>query len=154
MKKSSIGWPVAKTALQAMYAASRKLGREGLLEVVSSLTQRSLPAVFRETTLKYLAEGRTDNVESILATLKKRKYTDLGDSMISYNEKARREGKVQGKAEGLAEALLRQIERRFAVSSVEFEGVREVSDVAKLQAALDEIIEPHATAESVLEKLR
>ncbi|TVR93226.1 MAG: hypothetical protein EA428_02610 [Spirochaetaceae bacterium] len=73
--------------------------------------------------------------------------------MISYNEKARREGKVQGKAEGLAEALLRQIERRFAVSSVELERVREVSEVAKLQAALDEIIEPHATAESVLEKL-
>ncbi len=153
-----VSGPVAKTALQAMYAASRKLGREGLLEMVSSLTQRSLPAGFRDTTLKYLAEGRTDNVESILATLKERKYTDLGDSMISYNEKARREGKVEGKAEGkaegLAEALIRMLERKFTLDSAELDRVRKVNDVAKFQAALDEIIEPHATAESVLEKLQ
>ncbi|MCA1755777.1 MAG: hypothetical protein LC641_13985 [Spirochaeta sp.] len=74
--------------------------------------------------------------------------------MISFREKARREGEAIGKAEGLAEALLRQLERRFTLNSVELERVREVSDVANLQAALDEIIEPDATAKSVVEKLR
>lgn len=118
MSESFIGGPVAKTALQAMYAASRKLGREGLLEVVNSLTQRTLPSTFRETTMKYLVEGRTDNAESILAT------------------------------------LLRQLGRRFTLNSAEIDQVRAVTNVAKLQAALDEIIEPHATADSVLEKLR
>ncbi len=154
MSESFIGGPVAKTALQAMYAASRKLGREGLLEVVRSLTQRTLPCTFRETTMKYLVEGRTDNAESILATLKKQKYTYLGDNMISFAEKVRREGEAKGKAEGLAETLLRQLGRRFTLKPAEIDQVRAVTNVAKLQAALDEIIEPHATADSVLEKLR
>ncbi|TVR94503.1 MAG: hypothetical protein EA428_00300, partial [Spirochaetaceae bacterium] len=65
----------------------------------------------------------------------------------------RREGEARGEAKGLAEALLRQLERRFTLSSAQLNRVRGVSDVPKLQAALDEIIEPHATADSVLEKL-
>ena len=44
--------------------------------------------------------------------------------------------------------------RKFTLNSVEIDRIRKVTDVAKLQAALDEIIEPHATADSVLEKLR
>ena len=48
----------------------------------------------------------------------------------------------EGKAEGLAETLMRQLKRRFPLDARELEQVREVTDTAKLQAALDEIIEP------------
>jgi hypothetical protein len=74
--------------------------------------------------------------------------------MISYAEKKHREGKAEGKAEGLAEALVRLLERRFLPAPAELVRVREVTDTAKLQAALDEIIEPEATLDSVLEKLK
>ena len=45
MSDAYLGGPVARTALQAMYCASRKLGREGVLAVVNSLNQASLPVV-------------------------------------------------------------------------------------------------------------
>jgi hypothetical protein len=70
MSERFVGGPVARTALQAMYAASRKLGRPGVLAVVRSLTRKALPGPFREATLQYLVAGREDNVESILATLR------------------------------------------------------------------------------------
>jgi len=59
----------------------------------------------------------------------------------------------ENKAEGLTETLIRQLKRRFHLSASELTRVREVTDIAKLQAALDEIIEPEATCESVLGKL-
>ncbi|TVR94767.1 MAG: hypothetical protein EA428_00105 [Spirochaetaceae bacterium] len=161
MSDTYIGGPVARTALQAMYAASRKLGREGVLAVVNSLTQPALPGSFRAATVKYLVEGRSDNAEHILASLREQEYTELGDDMISLAEKLRREGKLEGeadglkkgKAEGLAEALIRQLQRKFELSASDLEHIRTVRDVTKLQAGLDEIIEPGATRESVLEKL-
>ena len=144
-----VGGPVARTALQVMYAASRKLGREGVRAVVNSLTQQSLPEAFREASFRYLSAGREDNVESILATLQEQEYTETGAPMISYIEKKHREGK----AEGLTETLIRLLERKFRLDSTDLQWVSEVTDIAKLQAALDEIIEPEATAESVLGKL-
>ena len=93
MSESFVGGPVAKTALQAMYAASRKLGREGLLEVVRSLTQKGLPGTFRETTMKYLVEGRTDNAESILARLKgsqKRSFGSWDEGSPSTQQRSTR----------------------------------------------------------------
>ena len=78
--------------------------------------------------------------------------------MISYAEKKHREGKteglIEGKTEGFAEALIRQLTRRFSLDAKELEQAREVTDTAKLQAALDEIVEPGATLQSVLEKLK
>lgn len=150
MDEHFVGGPVARTALQAMYAASRKLGRPGVLAVVRSLTQQVLPGPFREATFQYLAAGREDNIESIVATLREEGYTEMGAPMISYAEKKHREGKT----EGFAEALIRLLQRRFPLDPTELAQVREVTDTAKLQAALDEIIESEATRDSVLEKLR
>ncbi|TVR66264.1 MAG: hypothetical protein EA427_16370, partial [Spirochaetaceae bacterium] len=92
MSERFLGGPVARTALQAMYAASRKLGRKGVLDVVRSLTQKALPGPFREATFQYLAAGRDDNVTSILATLREEGYTEMGAPMISYAERKHREG--------------------------------------------------------------
>jgi hypothetical protein len=40
------------------------------------------------------ASGRTDTVESILATLQEQKSTDVGNEMISLTEEVRRDGKA------------------------------------------------------------
>lgn len=62
-----------------------------------------------------------------------------------------RKGTAKGKAE--AEALIRQMNRRFNLSASDLQKIRAVRDLNKLQAALDEIIEPNATRESVLRQL-
>lgn len=46
------------------------------------------------------------------------------------------------------------MKRRFRLREVELQGIGATRDLAKLQAALDEIIEPEATRESVLERLQ
>ncbi|TVR89867.1 MAG: hypothetical protein EA428_09470 [Spirochaetaceae bacterium] len=85
--------------------------------------------------------------------------------MISWAEARRQEGLKQGLEqgieqgieqglnEGLVTALLRLVERKFSVTEAERERIRAVSDPDKLQAALDEIIEPGATLDSVLKHL-
>ena len=69
--------------------------------------------------------------------------------MISWAEARRQEGLEQG----LTKTLLRQVDRRFSVTNADRERVRSAADPEKLQAALDEIIEPDATLESVLRLL-
>jgi len=88
-----------------------------------------------------------------VATMQEEGYTIMGETMISYAEELRREGKLEGKAEGLAEALIRQMSRRFTLSAPDTQKIRTVRDLSKLQAALDEIIEANATRESVLRQL-
>ncbi|TVQ26782.1 MAG: hypothetical protein EA383_04505, partial [Spirochaetaceae bacterium] len=63
------------------------------------------------------------------------------------------QGLEQGLHEGLVATLLRQVDRKFSVTQAERERIRAASDPEKLQAALDEIIEPAATRESVLKRL-
>ena len=100
---------------------------------------------------------RGDNARMIVATMQEEGYTIMGETMISYAESLRREGKQEGeregKREGLAEALIRQMSRRFTLSAPYIQTIRTVGELSKLQAALDEIIEPHATRESVLRQL-
>jgi len=74
MAAKEMSGPVARTALQAMYCASRKLGRKGVLAVVNSLNQASLAGSFREATVKYLVRGRGDNARMIVATLQEEGY--------------------------------------------------------------------------------
>ncbi len=74
--------------------------------------------------------------------------------MISWAEARRQEGLKQGIEQGLTKALLRLVERKFSVSAAERERIQAVADAEKLQAALDEIIEPEATLESVLRHLQ
>ncbi|TVQ22215.1 MAG: hypothetical protein EA383_15805, partial [Spirochaetaceae bacterium] len=90
---------------------------------------------------------------ALLATLKERGYTEMGKTMISWEEARRQEGLQQGLHEGLVATLLRQVDRKFSVTQAERERIRAASDPEKLQAALDEIIEPAATRESVLKRL-
>ena len=149
LSEELVGGPLTRTALQVMYAASRKLGREGVRAVVHSLTQPAIPEAFREASFRYLSAGREDNVESIFATLQQQEYTEMGAPMISFIEKKHREGIAEGKAD----TLTRLLERKFGLDSTDLQWVRQVTDIPKLQAALDEIIEPEATAESVLSKL-
>ena len=157
MSDSFVGGPVTRTALQAMYAASRKLGKKGVLELVRLLADPELPAEFRNTTLRYLQNGRQDNTNELLAALKKKGYTEMGNTMISWAEARRQEvlkqGIEQGLEQGLTKTLLRQVERKFSVTNAERECIQAVADPEKLQAALDEIIEPDATLESVLKLL-
>jgi len=157
MSERYVGGPVSRTALQAMYASSRKLGKKGVLELVRSLGKPELPPEFRRATLRYLENGREDNTNELLAALKKEGYTGVGETMISWAEARRQEGHKQGIEQGLNEglvtALLRQVERKFSVTEAERERIRAVSDPEKLQTALDEIIEPDATVQSVLERL-
>ena len=149
MSDTFIGGPLTRTALQAMHAASRKLGKKGVLELARSLAHPELPAEFRNTTLRYLQSGRQDNTDELLAELKKEGYTTMGNTMISWAEARRQEGLKQG----LTKTLLRFAERKFSVTNADRERVRSAADPEKLQAALDQIIEPEATLESVLRLL-
>ena len=78
--------------------------------------------------------------------------------MISWAEARRQEvlkqGIEQGLEQGLTKTLLRQVERKFSVTNADRECIQAVADPEKLQAALDEIIEPEATLESVLRHLQ
>ena len=69
--------------------------------------------------------------------------------MISWAEARRQEGFN----EGLTKALLRLVDRKFSITEAERERIRSASDPEKLQTALDEIIEPDATVQSVLKHL-
>jgi len=131
-------------------AASRKLGKKGVLDLVRLLAHPELAAEFRNTTLRYLQNGRQDNTNELLAALKKEGYTEMGNTMISWAEAHRQE--VLN--EGLTKVLLRQVERKFSVEAADRERIQAVADAEKLQAALDEIIEPEATLESVLGHLQ
>ena len=70
LRDEFIGGPLARAALQAMHAAAREMGKDGVLKVVRSLTNPRLPKEFRDATLEYLCDGRPDSAESVLAKLK------------------------------------------------------------------------------------
>ncbi|TVQ22218.1 MAG: hypothetical protein EA383_15825, partial [Spirochaetaceae bacterium] len=78
MSRQFHGGLVSRTALRAMHATSRKLGRDDVVDLVHLLGEPELPPEFRRTTLRYLATGREDNAAALLATLKERGYTEMG----------------------------------------------------------------------------
>ena len=100
---------------------------------------------FYMTLIRFKAE---EELQTFLQIAREMNYRDMEEDIMTREQRLLKEGRV----EGLQDSLKRQLKKKFGLETEESVKINQIKDLARLEAALDEILSAE-TKQQVLEKL-